>query len=90
MDANDLFVNLEREHPTEGREWAEAIHKLQYLLGMRSLRRDYPDFWARHAPEKPKENQNALPKELSEESFWKRIRKWLPNLCDDGPYGSHL
>jgi hypothetical protein len=36
------FMKLERTHPDEAREWINAIHQLQNVIGWRILRRDYP------------------------------------------------
>lgn len=37
------FNQLEREHPSEINDFADGIHKCQYQLAMRILRRDYPE-----------------------------------------------
>jgi hypothetical protein len=39
------FINLKQSHPSDKQEFHQAIHTLQKTLGMRVLRRDYPDFW---------------------------------------------
>ncbi|GED72323.1 hypothetical protein BRE01_60250 [Brevibacillus reuszeri] len=39
------FVTLKPTHPNDQVEFGDAIHRLQHLLGMRVLRRDYPDYW---------------------------------------------
>lgn len=39
------FNSLEQTHPDDNIEVADAIHKMQYILGMRTLRRDYPEFY---------------------------------------------
>ncbi len=39
------FVKLKPSHPNDLKEFHVAIHTLQKTLGMRVLRRDYPDFW---------------------------------------------
>lgn len=46
MKANDLFVQLERQHPNEITDWIGAIHEQQKLFGLRVLRRDYPNEFA--------------------------------------------
>ena len=48
MQAHDKFAQLERTHPNEIKDWVDAIHTQQAILGMRVLRRDYPDYWATH------------------------------------------
>lgn len=39
------FNKLEQTHPDDKEIFTEAIHRLQTVLGLRILRRDYPDFW---------------------------------------------
>jgi len=39
------FINLTPSHPDDKMEFFHGIHTLQKTLGMRVLRRDYPDFW---------------------------------------------
>lgn len=41
-EAHNLFCKLESQHPDEGREWCDAIHNLQNVLGWRVLRREFP------------------------------------------------
>jgi hypothetical protein len=36
------FLKLERQHPDEERDFADGIHKCQYLMGMRVARRVDP------------------------------------------------
>lgn len=36
------YTKLERQHPSEIDDFADGIHKCQYDLCMRILRRDYP------------------------------------------------
>lgn len=43
MKAHDLFMKLPRQHPNELETWIAAIHQQQMILGMRILRRDYPN-----------------------------------------------
>ena len=42
VDAHNNFIELDRTHSMEITEWSITFHKLQHLLGMRVLRRDYP------------------------------------------------
>lgn len=42
-EANERFNSMLYTHVTESEDWNKAIHQLQFLLGMRILRRDYPD-----------------------------------------------
>jgi len=37
------FCELERMHPDEIDDFRKGIHDLQYVLGMRTLRREYPE-----------------------------------------------
>lgn len=39
------FIKLKPSHPNDKYEFHQAIHILQKTLGMRVLRRDYPDHW---------------------------------------------
>ena len=36
------FVILKSQHPDELRDFADGIHKCQYLIGMRMARKHYP------------------------------------------------
>jgi transcriptional regulator with XRE-family HTH domain len=36
------FSKLEKHHPAETNDFVDGIHKCQYVLGMRVLRRNYP------------------------------------------------
>jgi hypothetical protein len=46
VEAWDAFVKLDSEHPDETRTFRDAMNSMQDLLGMRVLRRSYPDGWA--------------------------------------------
>lgn len=41
--AHNLFMQTPAEHPMEKMEWTLAFHKLQALLGLRTLRREHPE-----------------------------------------------
>lgn len=45
VDANNIFVQLDKTHISEENDWNYAIHLLQRILGQRVLRRDYPDYF---------------------------------------------
>ena len=45
VDAWNIFVGLDRQHPDEVRDFADAIHAQQGLLSTRLARRIYPDGW---------------------------------------------
>jgi hypothetical protein len=40
--AHSKFSELERTHTMEMPEWVSGVLQLEHLLGMRTLRRDYP------------------------------------------------
>lgn len=42
------FVKLEKQHPSDLNEFHAGIHKLQQLIAIRILRRQYPDYWLSH------------------------------------------
>jgi hypothetical protein len=46
VKAHNLFAEIESTHPQESFDWSEGIRKLQYVLGMRTLRRDYPKYYS--------------------------------------------
>lgn len=41
----NIFIKLEKHHPDELRDFTDGIHKLQGILAMRIVRRDYPEEW---------------------------------------------
>ncbi len=45
MDAYQAFVDLDSDHPDELRDFTDALHRLQDLLGVRVCRRSYPEGW---------------------------------------------
>ncbi len=45
VDAFNLFSDLERTHPSEMDEFVSAIHRLQDLLAVRIVRRQFPKGW---------------------------------------------
>ncbi len=45
VNAHNLYMSLEKQHPTDITEWINAIHILQHLLGMRILNREHPDIF---------------------------------------------
>jgi hypothetical protein len=45
VSAWNRFIKLEKQHPSDIDEFREGIHKLQGLLAMRPLRRQYPNYW---------------------------------------------
>lgn len=45
VEAHNNFIELDRTHPMEITEWVSNFHKLQDLLGLRVLRRDYPEIF---------------------------------------------
>lgn len=45
IDAANTFGQLDRDHPDELRDFVDGIHRCQYLLGVRVVRRDFPEGW---------------------------------------------
>lgn len=43
--AVEIFATLPSTHLDEENDFVDAIHKLQSIVGMRVLRRDYPNYW---------------------------------------------
>lgn len=39
------FVKLDSQHPDEQRDFADGIHKCQYIIGMRIARDGRPDLF---------------------------------------------
>lgn len=52
--ANAAYAALPVQHPLDTREWMGHIHGLQGLVTARVVRRDYPDCWPSHEPERPR------------------------------------
>ncbi|HUB99107.1 MAG TPA: hypothetical protein VMS11_04720 [Solirubrobacterales bacterium] len=50
-DAANAFGGLPVEHPSDPRDFCDAIHKCQDLLAVRIARRHYPIGWPVKAPE---------------------------------------
>lgn len=45
-DCWNEFVKLDNQHPDEQRDFADGIHKCQYILGMRFARDSRPDIFS--------------------------------------------
>ncbi len=45
VDAFNEFCKLERQHPNEGTDFTDGIHKCQSVLALRIVRREYPEGW---------------------------------------------
>jgi hypothetical protein len=43
VDAFNNFTELSKTHPNELTDFIQGIHQCQYVLCMRTLRRDYPE-----------------------------------------------
>ena len=43
VHAWNLFVKLEKTHPSHNKDFADGIHKCQDILMHRIVQRDYPD-----------------------------------------------
>ena len=39
------FVKLSVQHPSDIQELQSAVHQIQQLIAIRSLRRNNPDYW---------------------------------------------
>jgi hypothetical protein len=71
------FLKLKRQHPDEERDFADGIHKCQYLIGMRFARDYAPDIF----PIKIGELicSNCLRKVPNKHHFKKGGCKWCQN-----------
>lgn len=45
-EAMKHFLRLEQTHPSHTKDFVDAIHKAQDILGSRVLQRTYPKSWA--------------------------------------------
>lgn len=45
ISAWNKFVTLEQSHPDDIKDFLQGVHIIQKVLGMRVLRRYYPDYW---------------------------------------------
>ncbi|MDY6690668.1 hypothetical protein SRC37_14160 [Clostridioides difficile] len=45
INAWNGFCKLKRQHSSELRDFQNAIHQAQQVLGLRVLRNDYPEGW---------------------------------------------
>jgi len=45
VGAWNKFIKLEKQHPDDINEFANAIHRIQGMLAIRSLRRQCPNYW---------------------------------------------
>lgn len=43
VEVHNMYVKLEKTHPSDLPEWVNSIHNLQQIMGMRILRRELPD-----------------------------------------------
>jgi hypothetical protein len=48
VEAHALYIDLNKQHPSDMPEWANAIHDLQKLMAMRIVRREHPDIFPIH------------------------------------------
>lgn len=75
------YRKLPVQHPCEQSDFADAIHILQHLLGVRVLRKDYPEFWSTiEATNK----ESKISKKLND------IEKSLGSLQDQVDRNSHF
>lgn len=45
VDAANHYFALPLQHSSDPKEWEAGIHRLQDMLAVRIVRRDYPDVW---------------------------------------------
>ncbi len=45
VSAWNKFLEIETQHPMDTEEFGISIHRLQGILAMRPLRRQYPDYY---------------------------------------------
>lgn len=45
VEAWNEFSKLEQTHPSDLEDFQRGIHQLQHILGMRTLRRLYPEYY---------------------------------------------
>lgn len=43
--AYEEFCKLDKQHPNESVDFTNGIHQCQYILGLRIVRKDYPEGW---------------------------------------------
>lgn len=52
VDIHNMYVELEKTHPSDLPDWVNSIHNLQKILGIRILRRELPNTFATHSVKK--------------------------------------
>ena len=40
-----FYNRLDKQHPNEITDLVDAVHKIQSLLALRVIRRNYPEYW---------------------------------------------
>jgi hypothetical protein len=45
VEIHGLYISLEKMHPSDLPEWVNSIHNLQKIMGMRILRREFPEIF---------------------------------------------
>ena len=45
IEAHNLYVKLDIQHPSDINEWTNSIHDLQKIIGMRILRREHSEIF---------------------------------------------
>lgn len=48
MSAYEAFLEMDRQHPDELRDFVDPLHRLQDLLAVRVIRRVFPEGWPTH------------------------------------------
>lgn len=45
-EINNLFVTLEKTHPSHKKDFSDGLHKCQDIINHRIVQRDYPDYFS--------------------------------------------
>jgi len=56
-EAYNEFLQLPEQHSSDKEDFAKAVHILQAIIGMRIIRRNYPDTWKSLTITEEKENK---------------------------------
>ncbi|MEY3811676.1 MAG: hypothetical protein RIT11_777 [Pseudomonadota bacterium] len=48
VEVHNMYIELEKTHPSDLPEWVNSIHNLQKIMGMRILRRELPETFHSH------------------------------------------
>lgn len=45
VEIHNKYISLECIYPADPQDWVNAMHKLQDLIALRAVRRDYPEMF---------------------------------------------